>query len=165
MKSKMLVPVLSAFLLVGCAPKEQEVSVVNPIHEVSYEEQMQMTGIGLEPLEGAENVVYTVIDVEGEDPISQIEFVYEGNNYCYRAQSTQQLETYDMSGLYYDWTEEEGSIQNRDCKVFINEEASFIEWLDIVPGVNYNLSVDTKMDAQDLIKVADLIFKELQGEN
>lgn len=161
---------MMAFALVSCgktaepaAPDASEIAeVANPIHEVTAEEMTQQTGIALAIPSNADDVVYTVIDMENEEPIAEASFTYQGVPYYLRAQSTGELEPYDMSGLNYNWKSNSEGDLIRERPSFSNtcDEAGFIAWLDVVPGINYNLCTTQGTDWKTLETMALLVFPE-----
>ena len=52
----------------------------------------------------------------------------------------------------------------REAAAFLSEEAGFVQWLDAAPGINYNLSVTSATTADELFRVAELVFSPVQGE-
>ena len=140
-------------------------SMVNPNETVTKEELAARTGLSLDAPEGAENAVWQVVNGGEKGTIAELDFTLDGAEYCYRAQSTAIFETYDMSGMFYNWTAtEDGSVGGRDAKVFTCDEAGYVSWLDIVPGINYNLSSTDVSDSGKLLEVANLVFVEAQGD-
>lgn len=165
--SLVLAPMM-AFALASCGktatpaePDESQISsIANPVTEVTAEELTQKTGIVLTIPSNADDVVYSVIDMEDEEPMAEASFTYLGVPYYLRAQSTGATEPYDMSGLYYDWkTSSEGDLI-RGRTFFSNacDEAGYIAWLDIVPGINYNLCTTEGTDSKTLQTMAELVF-------
>ena len=163
--SIVIVIALSVIMLSGCGAKEEKplpsAGLPNPVTEyASAEEQVQAVGLALEAPEGATDVLY--LSING---MAETMFTLDGVKYFYRAEPTAELETYDMSGLYYTFDEPvSGTVLNREAKAFVGKDAGFVEWLDIVPGINYNLGTDTKTSADKLFEVANLIFVPTQGE-
>ena len=139
----------------------------NPVVKVTEQEQLDTVGMVLNAPEKATNVERTVIFIEdNENLIAAVSFEYDGHKYEYRAQMTGELETYDMSGLHYKWTSEEaGEVNGREAKIYTCDEVGYISWMDVVPGVNYNLSCLDPVDGETLEQVANLVFEELQGDS
>ena len=172
MLSVLMILVICASLFAGCGAKEksaepaaQSAGLANPIEEVTPEEQVERTGFVLDPPEGAEDVRRTTINQGDGSYMAQLDFVYEGTEYYYRVQPTGEFSTYDMSGLYYEWKNvEDASVLYCEAKVYTCDKAGYISWLDVVPGVNYNLGTAHEGDSQKLIDMANLIFKPVQGE-
>ena len=175
--SIIVVIALSISLLSGCGAKQEKpaepaataepaetsslAGLPNPVIEyASAQEQIQAVGLALEAPEGATDVQYlSILDM------AETLFTLDGVKYCYRAQPTAELESYDMSGLYYTFDEPvSGAVLRRDAKAFIGQGVGFVQWLDIVPGVNYNLSAETEITADKLFEVAELVFVPTQGD-
>lgn len=161
--------------LVGCGGENevnetsisnQEVggmSVVNPIKQVSYEELVKVTGIPLYIPEEATEVVYSTI--APEPPVAQATFTLDGKDVCLRAVATNELEAQDISGLYYQWEITE-VIDVGYCTgtVYLKGDMGYVAWLDIAPGINYNLSLKSGATKEALVELANAVFTEVQGD-
>ena len=146
------------------AAEEREAGMSNPVMQVDEAQQLEITGVTLNAPEGAEEVSRSVILMD-ESPIAVVSFTYEGRTYDYRCQSTGELEPVDITGLYFDWTEEQkGEVQGREATIRTCDEAGSILWLDVVPGFTYSLSCGGSVEADTLSSVANLVFEELQGD-
>lgn len=156
---------LSMALLSGCGAKQEgnaeTVGVPNPVKtHASVDEQIQAVGLGLEAPEGASDVRYMSIN-----GMAETVFTLDGVEYFYRARPTGELEAFDMSGLYYTFKETgSGTVFNREAKAFVCDEAGFVQWLDVVPGINYNLGTVSKTSTDKLFETAKLVFVPAQGE-
>lgn len=168
----------------------------NPIVACSSaEELLEMTGISLDAPKKATDVYYSYINSSGENGLeylAQVEFNYDDNNYCYRAQETSETTLYEaalydvnassddlsksmentvnacgeFAGLYDDWSASASiDVKNRDGVVAFNKgKSGFVAWLDVAPGVIYSLSM-TENSSQDLLmKMAEKCFKPMQGD-
>ncbi len=163
---------LSAALLCACgasepAPTEEPMTgVPNPIHEVDAKGLLDATGLALTAPEGATDVSYSYIELTNESPIAQMHFTLDGTEAYLRVQATGELEPIDISGLYYDWTEENevtvGSCGGRACT---NGEAGYITWLDVVPGLAYNLGMTEGTSIDRLQELAELVYVPVQGDD
>ena len=142
----------------------EAVAVMNPIQEVDYKGLIELTGIPLNVPEEAKDVAYLVIN--GTNPIAQVKFSLDGKEYCYRACATGEFEAVDISGLYYEWSENV-DIEVGYCagKMYTREGIGVVTWLDIALGINYTLSCDTDANGEELLTLADSIFVELQGDS
>lgn len=189
--SLILAAVMMLALCACGANKEQpSAGLPNPVHECSYDELLQATGIAIDAPEGAENVAYAYIDTQPA-PISQVCFTLDGMNFCYRAQPTSYVSIYAnvnedaasedlaaalndctnigaaLAGMHYQWKcSGLYDLENGREAVFAFDEGKegFIAWLDIAPGVLYSLSVDSKASQDVLINMAEQIFVPLQGD-
>ena len=140
------------------------VTVVNPIREVTREEMLAEVGIPLKVPDDATDVAYHVI--VGESTIAQVKFSVNGVEYCLRACTTGEFEPIDISGLYYSWeVKEEAEVGYCVGEVFLVGEVGYIAWLDVVPGINYNLSVKEGATKEILLEMANEVFVEVQGDN
>ena len=192
---KLLVVMLSlmmVFAMCACGAKEEEPSgVANPVHECTAEEMLEVTGFELAAPEGAENAACAYIEIENEEPIAQLSFTLDGNEFCYRAQSTgatsimsvKEEDEYTsiedltaalndgtqigakLSGLNYEWSAC-ATVDVDYCEGICawNEgEAGFITWLDVAPGVLYSLGMNNGCNQELLMSTAESIFVPVQG--
>lgn len=171
MKKKIFVLILSAVLMVGLfagcgkAKEETPVGMPNPFVEVSAEELAQVTGLVLTPPEGAEDVRFSYLNSDSDYKMAQMDFTYNGKRYTYRAEPTGELEAYDMSGLYYSWTDvRDVSVLYNEAKLQLSDKAGSIYWLDIAPGINYSLGSNEPVSAEELTELAKLIYVPTQGD-
>ena len=101
---RMVVILGSILFSVGCsADKGNGTTLVNPVKEVTAEEMTDLTGISLKVPQGAEDIRYNVIEADGMMPMAQMTFTYQENEVFLRAQSVDDTEPVDISGLYYSW--------------------------------------------------------------
>ena len=195
---KLVVLLLSAmmvFAMCACGAKEEQpdAGLPNPVTECTQEELLEATGFELAAPEEADNVVYSYITVEGQEPIAQVTFTVIEDNYCYRAQSTgvtnimsgidekgevvtaesiqDALESginigAALSGMNYEW-KACATVDVQHCEgicAFNEGKAGFISWLDVAPGVLYSLSMDDGCTQDHLMNMAESIFVPVQGE-
>lgn len=140
-------------------------------NDITADEQLEITGIPLIAPEDAENVLYNVILASEEHPIAETVFDYEGKTWFLQAQATDLVELMeadevaDISGLYYEWEERvEAEVSGRSAYVYRCDEAGFIVWLDVVPGILYNLAVVGETTTDELVSSAEQFFVPAQGE-
>ncbi len=113
--------------------------------------------------EGAENVVISVFSQDGYT-VAETAFTANGARWSYRT-APGELELTDISGLGSFSTNESGSVSYCDAQLSYDEGgAGKIVWFDIVPGVEYSLSVDTGASAETLDAMADELFTPMQGD-
>ena len=145
-------------------PAEEETGVTglaNPVVEVTEEEMLNTIGLVLTAPENAADTRLSVIAGE----MAQLDFTLDGVKYCYRAQPSAELATYDMSGLYYEWTStESATVAGREAVLTTTENESCVYWLDVAPGVNYTLCTTESGDGAALLAVAETLFAPVQGE-
>ena len=138
-------------------------SVVNPMKQVSYDELVEVTGIPLHVPEEATEVVYSTIALE--PPVAQATFTLEGKEVCLRAVATNELEVQDISGLYYQWeTTDAAEVGYCMGTVCLKEDIGYVAWLDMAPGINYNLSLKSGATKEALVELANAVFTEVQGD-
>ena len=131
--------------------------------------------------------------VAGESLVAQVEFTLDKNQYCYRAQETgktsllgdvasdsnvsadaltaamsKAIEEYgEFAGLYDEWGSSASVdiAQTREGIVAFNDgKSGFIAWLDVVPGVQYCLSMVEKCTQDLLMTTAEKCFVPMQGD-
>lgn len=147
------------------AATEEPVGMANPMTEVTPEELQLQVGLNVFPIEGATDVKCYTVDGAEFDKMAEMDFTYDGKAYCYRAARTGELETFDMSGLYFDWKEqsqEEFGIFTAEYRAA--DAVSVLYWLDIVPGVNYTISSQDGASKEELLAMAELLYVPTQGE-
>ena len=166
-------------------PTETTVArVEDALHNITREEMVQKTGIDLPAPDGAENVSYHVLMASSDKPIAQMKFTLDGHTAYLRAQATDfvpakpgidakpeelasllDTDHYDISGLYYKW-EAMGSadVAGRTGMYCMDKDRGFIAWLDVVPGILYNLCMEKGANQEILQNLAETVFVPLQGE-
>lgn len=185
---------MMAVSMVGCSTAntpqgntEVQQTIANPVKEMSEEEMTQLTGIDLPLPADAKDVVYSVIDTE-DGNIAQVQFTLNGDKMYLRARSTQitnltnidestdftkpedfqNIENHetDISGLNYNWnTFSQNYVQDREAVIQTSKQgAGYIAWIDVAPGILYNLCMEKNADADKLLATANDIFVPLQGE-
>lgn len=176
---KFLVIMLAGIMAVtmcACGEKE-EVSIANPVHECSKQEMLEVTGMDIDAPAGATDVEYGYIE-NGENPIAEVEFEINDIDYYYRAQSTAETSLggdmmaaieagSTLAGLNYEF--KAGALvdapQGREGVYAYNEDqAGFIAWLDVVPGVMYALAVEEDASVAALLDFSETLFVPMQGE-
>ena len=135
----------------------------NPIEETTAEGITEASGFVLTAPEGAENVKYAIINAE--EPTYEMSFTLDGKDYCYRVTPTSSVEAADTTGVYYDWNYEGVTVANFDAKYASNDEATVLYWLDVVPGINYSLSCNANVAADDMIALAESLYVPTQGDS
>lgn len=156
---------LCVLMLSACGAKKTEepaAQIANPVK--TYENidgQLADTKLALAAPEGAENVVYKSIN-----GMPETDFTLDSVEYFFRAQPTGETSAYDISGLYFTWTEQktDAAVAGRAASVFTCADAGYVMWLDVVPGINYNLGSASGVSADTLLAVAEKTFAPVQGE-
>lgn len=136
--------------------------MANPMAEAeSADAQKAITGIGLEAPKNAENVVYLTI----KGGMSETRFTLDGTEYRYRAMATKSPVSFDISGMFYDWTKEsKGEVKGLKAQVSTCAEAGFVMWLDKEYGIDYCLAVIGATDAEKLLEAANIAYKPVGGK-
>ena len=175
-----LLAVIMAFAMCACgetAEEEPSAGLANPVTECTAEEMLEATGFNLAAPENATDVRYFYISAEGLEPIAQVQFTVNDNEYCYRAQATAETEIMKsidtateagntLSGLNYEW-KAGAMVDVSYCEgvcAFNEGSAGFVSWLDVVPGVLYSLGMNDHCTQDTLLDMAESIFVPLQGD-
>jgi hypothetical protein len=141
------------------------VELPNPIHETDAGGLVQATGIPLPPPVGAEEVRYSYLELADESPLAQMAFRLNGDEAILRAQPFAGTEPSDISGLFYDWTVNTVSeVKHCRAEVHTDGEAGYIAWVDVAPGLLYNLGMSSGADAEKLTALANLAFYPVQAD-
>lgn len=125
MLTKTLAILLAAVmcLVFGCATAEETVGLPNPMDEYeSYEDMMAaIPGLRMATApEDSQSVTYYTIDKK----IAQIEFLWDGDSYTYRAVQARDEDEYeDMHGVYVDFDEDLDESDATEEKLMIPEYA------------------------------------------
>ncbi len=108
---------------------------------------------------------WSYIELTGEAPIAQMNFVLDGAEAYLRAQPYAGFDAGDISGLYCDWpAPQEAEVKYCKAVVYCDGEAGYISWLDVAPGILYNLGMSKGASAEKLTELANLAFVPLQGD-
>lgn len=113
--------------------------------------------------EGAEDVVISVFSLDSRT-VAETAFTMDGARWTYRT-APGNLELVDISGLGDFSAAASGSVSYCDAQLSYDEGgAGKIIWFDIVPGVEYSLSVDSGADERSLLEMANALFVPMQGD-
>ncbi len=113
--------------------------------------------------EGAEDVVISVFSQDGMT-VAETAFTMDGARWAYRT-APGELELVDISGLGGFSADAAGQVSYCEAQLSYDEGgAGKIIWFDIVPGIEYSLSVDTGADSEALLAMADALFVPMQGD-
>lgn len=91
-----------AMLLSACSvmiptrKEPQEVTVPNPIVEMADAAALAAKGFPIDAPQGATNVVYSTID----DKVGQVDFRYDGQDYCYRTAGPEEENIHGVFGSF-----------------------------------------------------------------
>ncbi len=143
--------------------------IPNPITVVTAQELLDRTGISFTVPDGAENIVYSVIDQgDGSTPLAQMSFRFGGADCACRAKSAGipdgALE--DISGYYYDWTSTDSATVGTNTAElhWIEGQQGWIGWYDTVPGILYCVSMSVNATRDMLVALAESSCPSLQGD-
>ena len=113
--------------------------------------------------EGAEDVVISVFSQSGMT-VAETAFTMDGARWAYRT-APGELELVDISGIDDFSASAAGQVSYCDAQLSYDEGgAGKIIWFDIVPGIEYSLSVDTGASNEALLAMADALFVPMQGD-
>lgn len=155
---------------------EETTQIANPwTYTEDASEAEQASGLALNLPEGAQNVVYGVLDNGEDSKLLEMSYTDEaGTQIVARAMPTGEAE--DISGMASTtttWDSEEAetvSTLNATLKTCQEDgEGNTIElvtWYDAVPGISYSvMATSTDLDGFDPIAVAEAIYQPMQGED
>lgn len=140
------------------------IGMPNPVHESTAEEILRKVGVSFAIPEGAENVHYSVIG----DSLAQMDFVWNKAECTARAELSNELSLKDISGFYYDWKNSADvkiGYNNAKAKWTKDENGNSVGiciWWDGVPGIMYSVSMKNNADAENLKKLADAVYIQMQ---
>ena len=96
--------------------------------------------------------------------MAETAFTLSGARWVYRT-APGELELVDISGLGSFSLSAAGKVSYCDAQLSYDEGGTGkIIWFDIVPGIEYSLSVDTGAGAEALTNMADTLFIPMQGD-
>lgn len=143
----------------------ETVQIANPWREVTADELMQTVGVRFGVPEGAENVMYMLLETQG---LAEMQFMHQGVEY--NARIVPAAEFTDISGAYYDWPGEEAcEIGWCAGKVMTAEDegrtVSLCLWYDAAPGLMYSLFAAAPDGVQlDMLSIAAAVYIPAQDE-
>ena len=140
-------------------------AIANPIREMSRQELFEETGIDLGAPEGAENMVYSLIELSEEEPVAQLKFSLDGHELCLRAQTMSAAAAAgDISGMYYQWEYTKNVfVSMLYAVVNLSGDIGYIKWIDAQGGIQYNLSMNKGASESLLIELAEKVYQPAQG--
>lgn len=141
------------------------IGVPNPIRESSAEEILNTLGLRFAIPKNAENVCYSVI----ADSLAQMDFVWNKAECTARAESSGKTSLQDISGFYYNWKKSvkvKVGYNEADAKWTKDENGNSVGiciWWDAAPGIMYSVSMKSNANAENLEKLANAVYIQLQG--
>ena len=162
---KLLVCALAAccvLALAACTVKKPQESgdvsqIPNPVQESTAEEVAETTGITLNVPITAVDVAYSYID--GDSPLAQVSFVYQGQTYTYRGQKTQTVQ--DISGMYYEWTKTTNDSEDVPYTCYFTDEGQGMA-LWHTGGVSYTLGMTENVTEELLVTMYGIVTGEAE---
>lgn len=148
--------------LAACTVKKPQESgdisqLPNPVHESTAEEVAEKTGITLYVPITAVDITYSYI--EGDTPLAQVSFVYQGQTYIYRGQKTQTVQ--DISGMYYEWTKTTNDSEDVPYTCYFTDEGQGIAlWHS--DGVSYTLGMTENVTEELLVAMYGIVTGEAE---
>jgi len=117
----------------------------------------EKTGITLNVPITAVDVTYSYID--GDSPLAQVSFVYQGQTYTYRGQKTQTVQ--DISGMYYEWTKTTNDSEDVPYTCYFTDEGQGIA-LWHTDGVSYTLGMTENVTEELLVTMYGIVTGEAE---
>ena len=121
------------------------------------EELTEETGITLNVPITAVDVTYSYID--GDSPLAQVSFVYQGQTYTYRGQKTQTVQ--DISGMYYEWTKTTNDSEDVPYTCYFTDEGQGMA-LWHTDGVSYTLGMTENVTEELLVTMYGIVTGEAE---
>ena len=148
-----LLAVCGILTLAACTDKKaEEEELTNPVHECSADEQAEKTGITLQVPVTAVAVTYSYI--EGDTPLAQVTFTYQGKEYTYRGQKTRTVQ--DISGMYYTWTKTTNDSEDVPYTCYFTEEGQGVAvWY--ADGTSYTLGMTENASEELLVTMYEIV--------
>lgn len=162
---KLMVFLMILALLCPAGGAEGAVGMANPWRETTQEELLETLGVTFGVPEGAEDVVYRVLESEG---VAEMQFAWQGTEYIARIRSAEAFE--DISGFFYDWNSVEeceiswcaGQLLRADTDA---GSVWLCLWYDAAPGLMYSLGTNGAVKAQpDPLALAERVYLPAQGD-
>ena len=147
------------------ANSEEATQLANPWIELSEQEFVDKTGWSVNLPFNAEDVVYRYLE---NDNLSEVQFIIEGDEFCYRIQPSEEYK--DISGMSYEWESEEDSCLTSESKLYCatdnNHNVCCLLWYDAAPGIMYSLNQISKEDLlhNNILEVAQNLYTPVQTE-
>ena len=155
---------LEAIVLELMNRQEEEsplVSLANPWTELPAKQQLEdVAGIRFSIPQDEETILYRCLQDEG---LAEVQFSRDGDEYCVRAVNQTEGRPDDISGLYYEWTDEETFGFGNCSGIFgrAQDGSRWVErclWVDPNHEVNWSLAVFTADPGSlDIVGIAEKI--------
>lgn len=154
---KLLVIIMTVCCLLTLAActnraSEDDNQLSNPVHECSAEELADKTGITLNIPATAVDVTYSNID--GDEPLAQVEFTYHADVFTYRGQKTRTVK--DISGMHYEWTKTTNDTEDTPYTCYFTDEGQGIA-LWYTGGASYALGMTENATEDALVTMYGIV--------
>ena len=126
--------------------------IPNPVRECTAEELTAQTGITLNVPVTAVDVTYSYI--EGDTPLAQVTYTYQGQVYTYRGQKTQTIQ--DISGMHYEWTRTTNDSEDTPYTCYFTDAGQGIA-LWHTDGVSYTLGMTENASEELLVAMYGIV--------
>lgn len=140
------------------APAKQTVGLPNPIHESSAEEIAEQLNVKFAVPNGAKDVRYSIIGGN----LAQMDFIW--NDAECTARIEQNAETKDISGFYYNWSNEtpcnvgENTATVKWQITEIGEVVGICIWQNKASNLTYSVSMKKNADSEKLAALANAVY-------
>ena len=156
---------LIPLLMSACARKKHEietpaVGMPNPIKESSAEEIKQTLGFQFSVPDDSSNVQYSIIG----GTLAQMDFVWKESKCTARIKKSSSVETEDISGFYYNWSNEtSGTVANNPSQIKwkitdVGDIVGICIWKDKSSDLTYSVSMRQHADSVKLAELANAIY-------
>ena len=142
-----------------------EVGVANPWTDTTREGMMEGIGLTLGVPEGATDVEWRMMT---DRQMGEVDFTWDGMAYTARVMPAEAFE--DISGLYYEWDQEDACAVGR-CEGVARrahaegETVDVCLWYDALTGLMYSVSAAAPdLDGFDIRAAAEQVYVPMQTE-
>ncbi|MBQ9630046.1 MAG: hypothetical protein IJR49_00460 [Treponema sp.] len=170
MKNAFLLLAIFLACSLSCTSKKQgdkmTTGIPNPIHESNEEEILEKIGVRFSTPKNAKDIKFSII----AESMAQMSFTLDNAKCFVRIMPSPETELNDISGFYYNWTEEHNvKVGYNDAKVKLfskdNDVLGICIWWDIVPGIMYSVSMDKNASVENLTNLSNEVYIQLQGNS
>ena len=142
------------------APAKQTVGLPNPIHESSAEEITKQLKVKFAVPDSAKDVRYSII----AGNLAQMDFIW--NDAECTARIERNTETEDISGFYYNWSNETPCNVGENIATVkwqiteIGEVVGICIWQNRASNLTYSVSMKKNADSEKLAALANAVYVE-----
>ena len=150
-------------LILSCTKNknaDKPVRICNPIKECSAQDVLKVTGTMFAVPEEAQNIRYFTIGTD----MAQMTFIWKNTECIARLQKNPKHEQKDISGFYYQWTNEIRTTIGRNpliVKWVLKENAGVCCWWDNNTECAYSVSMINNaktLSSFNLMQLANLVY-------